>query len=42
MLNMFHDVSFALIVGLKDEPNHEIIIVHVFFGGRDGQVGPTC
>jgi len=30
MFKVFH-VSFALILGIKDEPNDEIIIVHMFF-----------
>jgi len=37
---LFH-VSYALILGLKDEPYDEIIIVHVFFCCRDGLVGHT-
>jgi len=36
--NVFH-VSYALILGLKDEPYDFIIIVHVFLCCRVHQVG---
>jgi hypothetical protein len=34
-------VSFALILGLKDEPYDLVIIIHVFIAGMDSQVGPA-
>jgi hypothetical protein len=41
MFKVFH-VSFALILGLKDAPYDDIIIVHVNISWRDGQVGHAC